>query len=168
MLIRTDIPLGEEIDQLGPKRRGTPERDFQRWAIKYMRQILPPGSIVAAIVNEQRGAGKTDAQRMRYGQARKASGVVSGFFDAAALLPMGMTLWIEFKSPTGVISEAQGRIHDQARMLGHKVVIANSPETLRWGLNAAGIQTREAPDASVAAPKVRRAKSKIAADGVPF
>lgn len=150
---------------------GTLERAVQRACIKWMRHVLPAGSIVAAIVNEQRGASDDPTSRMRYGMARKASGVVSGFFDAVAVLPAGRTVWWEFKRPEGgVLSDDQRMIHEQARALGHVVLIATSIETARLGLQANGIPLREAPGQMVAQPifRIAKVKQRLPEDAIPF
>lgn len=149
----------------------SPEREVSRGIIRWLRLVLTHGSITAIIVNEQRGTSEDELSRARYGAARKASGVVTGFFDATSLLPDGRVVWWEFKRPKGgVLSEAQQCVHEQACALGHVVIVANSIETARAGLHAAGVRLREAPGQATAEPVVRRAKPKVRlpADLVPF
>lgn len=139
--------------------------------IKWMRLVLPPGSIVAAIVNEQRAASQDAGARMRFGAARKASGVVTGFYDATAVLPAGRVIWFEFKRPDGgIVSDAQSDVHARTRALGHTVIIATSIETCRFGLLAAGVALREAAGQLVAEPKFRvaKARTRLPADACPF
>ena len=147
-----------------------PERAVARACIAWLRLVLPVGSITATIVNEQRGTGATAVQRARYGQARKASGVVSGFFDATSLLPSSQSIWYEWKRPGGIISDYQVGVHDRARALGHLVVIADGIESCRAALLAAGVPLREVAGQAVAAPRVRvaKAKARMPADAVPF
>ncbi len=169
MPIRHDIPLDAEMDSLvPPKPRGTPERDFQRVAIRWLRTVLPAGSLAAIVVNEQRGAGTTARQRQRFGMARKASGVVTGFPDIVVAVSWGPVLFVELKTPKGIISEAQQRVHAQLRAVGHTVIIADSIESLRHGLLKAGIATRETPGQPMREASVKLAKSRVPADRIPF
>jgi hypothetical protein len=126
-----------------PSKRGSPERDFQRTAIQWLRLVLPPGSMVAASVNEQRGSGRTDEERMRYGAARKRSGVVSGWPDLTAVVANGPVVFIELKAPKGTLSASQIDVHARLRSAGHIVIVAKSLDDLRAGLRAAGVATRE-------------------------
>lgn len=124
-------------------KQGHPERDVQRTLIAYMRQVIP-GCIVAAVTNEERGRGKTEIERARFGAARKVSGVLTGQPDLIAYLSGGRTLLIEVKAPGRTLSDAQAELHQRLRALGHQVITAASVEQLRAGLLAAGISTREA------------------------
>jgi hypothetical protein len=126
-----------------PSKRGSPERDFQRTALKWLRAVLPPGSMVAASVNEQRGSG-TDEERMRYGAARKRSGVVSGWPDLTAVVANGPVVFIELKAPKGRLSASQIDVHARLRSAGHIVIVAKTIDDLRAGLRAAGVAMREA------------------------
>lgn len=134
-----------ELDALGRprKQRATPERDFQRAAVRWLRTVLP-GAIVAAVPNEQRGAGRTYEQRMRFGAARKASGVLSGFPDVT-VWPVGQEPFlVECKAPGGVVSDSQREMHLRLRTAGYVVVVADALESLRHELLQAGICTIEA------------------------
>lgn len=152
MLEHHEIPLTAEIDSVVdprgwlptrvPHGRGHPERDVQRSVIRFLRLALPPGSIVAAINTERRGMGRTPEQRARFGAALKASGLVTGFPDAVAILPGGRTLWWEFKAPRGRLSNEQREMHERMRALGHTVVVCRSIETAEAALRAAGVEVR--------------------------
>ena len=156
-----------------------PERVAQKAIVKWLRLVLPAGSIVAAIVNEQGGKG-TALQRARFGQARKASGVVSGFPDIVALLPEGRTFLLELKRPpersvttgrmlVGRTSEAQDDLHPRIQALGHHVYVATCIDTARTALHKAGIATIEASGQPMPEPVYRRASRKrLPADAVPF
>ena len=149
----------------------TPERDVARTVIRWLRIVLPVGSTVASIVNEQRGASSDRMARMRFGAARKASGIVTGFPDAVAAIPGGRAIWLEFKRPDGgVISAAQAEVHQALRALDHPVLIVQSIETCRAGLLSLGLTLREAEGQAVAAPKVRVAKprTRMPADKLPW
>lgn len=120
-----------------------PERDIQRSCIHWLRTVLPPGSIVAAIENE-RGLAWGDAmQRARYGANRKRSGVVAGVPDCFCALPGGRVLWLEFKAEGGRLSPAQKVMHEGMGRLGHSVFVVRSIEDCREVLLVAGVRTRE-------------------------
>ena len=60
---------------------------------------------------------------------RKMNGFgFAGWPDRLFLLPEGKTFWIEFKSPTGVLSEGQKSLIAQMRELGHIVYVVNDVE----------------------------------------
>ena len=176
-LVRPDLTAAAEVDWLGqagaekPRRKvGAPERQAQRAVIAWIRAVCP-GAVVAAITNEERGAGRTTLQRARFGLARKRSGVVTGMPDVLVLLDGGRVLLIEMKAPGGgVLSEAQAELHGRLRALGHTVGVATSIETARGVLLGAGVPLREAAGQAVGVAKVRtvRAKSRVPADQVPL
>ena len=148
-----------------------PERAVARACVAWLRLVLPVGSMTATIVNEQRGTGQTELQRARYGQARKASGVLTGFFDATTLLPLGQSIWFEWKRPGGTVSDYQLGVHDRARALGHLVIVADSIESCRGALLAAGVPLREAAGQAVAVARVLVAKRRadpLDAPEMPF
>lgn len=149
-------------------RNASPERDVQRAVIRWLRLVLPTGSVVASVVNEQRGAGATAVQRARYGMARKASGVVSGFPDAVAVLPEGRSIWLEFKAPgSGILSDAQLGVHDRLRSLGHAVGVVTCIETCRGLMQALDVPLREASGQATAVARVRVAKARMPKDRLP-
>ncbi len=147
------------------------EREIARSIVAWLRRVLPAGSMVAAIVNEQRGAGTTALQRARYGMARKKSGVVTGFPDACIALASGRVIWCEWKRPrTGIVSDQQTKVHDLLHALGHSVILANSIETARGELQRLGVPLREAAGQAVAVAKVRRAlpRVRLPEDALPW
>ncbi len=149
--------------------RATPERSAQIAVLRWARMVLPAGSIVALIENERQARSGDKFAAARFGMARKASGVVTGIPDLVCIMPGGCVAWIEMKAPgAGVLSEAQQAVHQQMHAIGHTVIVATGIETARHGLQAAGIALREAAGQSVARPVVRRAKSRLRADRIPF
>lgn len=126
-----------------------------RWA----QLVLPAGSLVAAIRNEEQPRGSDPRARARFHAARKAAGILPGMPDLVALMPEGRTVFIEMKADKGgVLSLAQQGVHDRLRSLGHQVIVATSIDTARGGLRAAGVTLREDP-AQLAIPvRVRKAK----------
>lgn len=168
MLIRPDMTPAQEVDWLGtkPTTKRTrakigPELVQQRAVVPYLRQVLPLGSKVAALVNEQAGKGKTTVQRGRFGQARKKSGVLTGLPDLVCILPGGGVLWIEMKAPkNGKLSVEQDDMHTELRALGHVVGCATCIETARWLLHEWAVPLREAAGQPMRPALVRVAKPK--------
>lgn len=167
-----DTPLADEIDTLGLARRknGSPERTVQVTLVKYLRQVMP-GVRYAAVKNEHAPKSATKAGRMRFFAKRKAEGVMTGHPDLI-VYPVDQPIFlIETKAPkNGVVSADQADVHVDLRARGVVVIVANSIETLRYGMQQAGICTIEAVGQLVTAPKIRVAKRKFAlpVDAVPF
>ena len=107
------------------------EGQTQPGLVRWLRLVLPVGSIVAAVTNEGVGvASEDDFGRARYFEARKAQGVETGFFDLICLCPGPTTVLLETKRPIGgVLSVKQQRVHARAREIGHHTGIAVDPET---------------------------------------
>jgi hypothetical protein len=154
------------------------EREAQRTVVAWLRRVLP-GAIVHAVVNEQAGSSSDPYARARFGQARKKTGVVSGFPDLLILLPGGRCCMIEMKKPPrrseatghllkGVLEDHQGKLHDSIRALGHKVEVATCVDTARTALHAMGVATREVAGQPMPQPVFRRQKPRLPADRVPF
>ena len=106
-------------------KRATPERDLQRAIVKMVR-LAYPQVVLAAVPNEQAGASGDASARARFGAARKASGVLTGFPDLVACLPGGRTLFLELKAPKGVTSSAQHLVHARLSEIGHPVLVIRS------------------------------------------
>lgn len=133
----------KRVDVSDGKRREHPERDIQKAVINYVRRVVP-NSVTGLIPIEQRGWSDDPMARARYGAARKASGVLKGTPDAFTAAPQGKTIWWEFKSPAGRVSEAQAALHHLLRAAGHIVAVCRSIEDARATLRAAGVRTVEA------------------------
>lgn len=143
MLVETDIPLAEEIDKLGgKKKRGNPERLAQVQVVSYLRRALPDGNVVFAIVNEQRGDSSSKFGRARFGQARKATGVVTGIPDVCCIIPGHPTVWIEMKSQVGRLSDMQREVHRKMAAAGQVVGVVRSIEDAMALMDGAGIPLR--------------------------
>lgn len=93
-------------------RRGHPEADLQREVVKSLRWLLPRGSIVHHSPGEQRRGGRS-AQAIALGM-----GLHPGFADIV-VLSAGRVLFLELKSATGRLSEAQAAFRDDVRAQGH-------------------------------------------------
>lgn len=136
-----------------------------RWA----RLVLPVGSLVAAIRNEEQPRTDDPRSRARFHAARKAAGVLVGMPDMVALLPAGRAVFIEMKAEEGgVLSLAQQGVHQRLRSLGHQVIVATSIETARGGLRAAGVPLREDPAQLAVITSVRKAKPKLSQLDMPL
>ena len=137
------------------------ERLIQRTLVAWLRLVLPAGSMVAAVVNEQAGASSSPIARARFGAARKLSGVVSGWPDLLVTMPGGSTVWLEVKRPGGVLSLAQQDIHERLFLSDHIVMVADGIESCRYALAVVGFKLNEAPDQPKWAAKVRLEKPPI-------
>ncbi len=148
------------------------ERQTQVPLVRWLRLVLPVGSVVAAVKNEERGRAATPEQRMRFGQALKASGVLTGFPDLICLLPGGTGFLVEVKRPVGgVVSDAQDGLHTRLWSMGWPVIIATSQESARYGLQQLGVRLREAPGQPIEVPRFRVERPKVPRlvdDAVPF
>lgn len=147
MLIDQNQSIPDELDMLSPrpakptKKRGNPERMAQVQVVSYLRRALPDGNVVFSIVNEQKGDGDK-YQRARFGNARKASGVVTGVPDLCVIAPGYPVVWIEMKSAVGRLSDMQRHIHDKLRKAGQIVGVARSIEDAVAIMDQAGIPLR--------------------------
>ena len=147
------------------------EGQTQPGIVRWLRSVLPVGSIVAAVPNEGVGVrSKSEAGRARYFQARKAQGVHKGFFDLVCLLPGGRVVLLETKRPIGgVLSVAQQQLHAEAGALGHVHGVCVDPATALAVLVHGGVPLRNvgtlAPRALVLLPPgVHAAKARAPAD----
>ncbi len=169
--VQVERPLDDGIDALDPKprrRNAGPERQIQKTIVAWLRAVLPPGSLVAAVVNEQRASSGSELSRMRYGAVRKRSGVLTGFPDLTIWTP-GRVVLLELKASNGVLSAAQAQVHEDLRALGFHVGIATNIEEARQVLHDACIATREAFGRPMSRAKVRVEKrASIDAAGMPF
>ncbi|MDQ1077986.1 VRR-NUC domain-containing protein [Pseudoroseomonas cervicalis] len=147
MLVQHEIPIEDEIAQFDPrpdpkKKRGNPERLAQVQVVSYLRRALPDGSIVFAIPNEQKASGPGKFAGARFGQARKAAGVLTGMPDVCCVVPGRVTVWIEMKSKVGRATDAQLAMHERLRRAGHVVGIVRSIEDAAALMDRAGVPLR--------------------------
>ena len=150
------------------------EGQTQPGIVRWLRLVLPVGSIVAAVPNEGVGVrSKSDEARARYFQARKRQGVNTGFFDLVCLLPGGRVVLLETKRPIGgVLSLAQQDMHADAQALGHATGVCVDPETALGVLLRAGVALRNVsgmvPRALMLLPPGTRADRAGAPPGAAF
>ena len=121
-----------------PRKNAHPERDLQRAIVALLRRGYPH-IVYNAATNEAQARETDEAKRMRFGAARKASGVTSGWPDLTLALPGGRTLYLELKAPKGRVSEAQEYIHARLRSLGHQVEVVRSVEEVQQLLHGANV-----------------------------
>ena len=177
MLVRPDMTPAEELawlhEQAAPrakKKAGTPERNGQIAVVAWMRQVLPLGSKVFAIVNEAPTASKNGFAKARYYAKRRAAGVLDDMTDLGVILPEGRTVWLEMKALKGVVRDGQDALHTDLRALGHQVGVATCIDTARHVLRAAGVTLRESAAEPSRPAKVRVAKprTRLLNDPVPW
>lgn len=124
--------------EAAPK-RGNPERDAQRAVVGWLRKA---GCIVNAAVNEQAARSNDPGERARFGAARKASGVTSGFPDLTVITPGGRIAFVEMKSAVGKLSEAQRELHADMLRRGVVVITGRDIWSVQDGLARAGVEVR--------------------------
>ena len=151
-------------------RKGAPkatERQIQSGLVRWLKLVLPVGSVVAASMNEAAASSDDPFARARYYERRKAAGVQRGWFDLTLVLP-GRIVFLETKRPAGgVLSEAQQLVHEKVRALGHPVGVVVDIESARWFLREEGVALREAVGQPARPVSVRLAK-RMTADEIPF
>lgn len=71
---------------------------------------------------------------------RQDIGALPGIPDLCLVLGMGQTIWIEMKRRKGgVLSDAQKKIHEDMRQLGHQIIIAKGAKDAFDQLKELGI-----------------------------
>ena len=139
------LPGAEPPAERKPRaKQGSPERDFARQLFRWLDVVLPLGAFAAAMPVEEQGRGRTEEERMRYGQARKASGIRTGWPDVAVVLDRGRVVWLELKAGRNGTTDAQDGLHARMRTLGHAVHVVRSIEEARIVLRGEGVSLREA------------------------
>lgn len=134
-------------------KRETPEADIQRAIVSTLRFVLPSGSIVHHCANEVTQAGQAGAKR----QAILAGmGVTPGFADLI-VLSQGKVLFLEVKSTTGSLSDAQKVFRDAVQAQGFAWALVRSVEDALGALTEAGMVTRIVRDAGVRVSTAPRA-----------
>jgi hypothetical protein len=123
-----------------PKRRrpGTPEADFQRSLVRDLRAILLPPYVLHHSANEVR-RGRREG-RIAQGIA-EGMGVHPGFSDLI-LLSAKQTVFLELKSATGALSDAQAEFRDFVKGQGHGWALIRTLDDALAALRAFGIPMR--------------------------
>lgn len=73
----------------------------------------------------------------------KGDGAQAGFPDLIVIAPGGKTLFLEVKTKSGKLSEAQKDFANDLQMMGHNYAVVRSIEDARAAFDRAGIKTRE-------------------------
>lgn len=74
------------------------------------------------------------------GSILKKEGALAGAPDLCLCLGMGQTIWIEMKRRKGgVLSDAQKKIHEDMRQLGHQIIVAKGAKDAFDQLKELGI-----------------------------
>lgn len=151
-------------------KRGNPERTISVAVIRWLRLVLPVGSVVAAISNSEHAKSADPKARARFHAARKAAGQVWGMPDAIAICPDGKCWFFEFKTASGIVSELQSALHTRLASMGHTLVVCASIEDARGGLLRAGVPLREAAGqlATTARVRVAKPRARLLNDVVPL
>lgn len=147
----------------------SPERSAQVTLVKWLRYVLPRGSMVAAVKNEYRADSHDKIEIIRFHQKRKAEGVKAGFPDMVICVP-GRVIFAETKRlKGGVLSENQQDRHDELRKLGHPVEVVTDIESMRHFLQSEGVPLSEA-SGQLARPATYRMapRKKLVSDILPF
>lgn len=108
--------------------------------LDYLRLVLPAGSVVFHVPNENRREGE-EGKIDRAMQKRK--GVLPGVSDLICLLDGGVTLFFEVKAPKGSVSDAQRDFLGRLHALGFRHAVVRSVDDARDALAAWKVQTRE-------------------------
>ena len=122
------------------KKRAMPEADIQRNIVIFLRAVLPKGSIVHHAANEI-------ASGSRAGRARQAilvgMGVYPGFSDLV-VISEGKVLFLEVKSRTGTLRQAQEEFRDAVIAQGLRWALVRSIEDVMVALRYYHFATRVA------------------------
>ena len=129
-------------------KRETPEADIQRAICSALRFVLPSGSIVHHSANEVTQAGPAGAKR----QAILAGMGVTPGFAYLIVLSRGKVLFLEVKSATGSLSDAQTAFRDTVQAQGFAWALVRSIEDALGALSEAGMVTRVRGNASTPVP----------------
>lgn len=120
------------------KKRQHPERDLQKQIVGFINRFVQ-NVVVAAVTNEEQARSKDPEARARFGAARRAAGVLSGFPDLTVWLPNGRVILWELKSDKGRLSTAQHLVQARLSELGHPVQVIRSLEEALAALAQAGV-----------------------------
>lgn len=147
-----------------------PERAAQVSIVDWLPYVLPTGSVVFAVKNEQKAKSSNALSIARFNQKRRAEGLLFGFPDVGILLPSGRCCFIETKRPKGgVLSVNQQDVHKRLRDIDHFVGVATDIDTARWLFHQWGIKLREPSGQPMRPAKFRLAHGQLMRfDPMPF
>lgn len=118
------------------------ETPNQHRMVRWLKLVLPRGSIVAAYLNERGPAVYgTEEQRRRYGADINKSGRKAGMPDLSFYVPGARVGFIEVKRQFGGRVEAvQLQCHTELRFLGFPVCVAENIDDIRQYLIENGFE----------------------------
>ena len=111
--------------------RRAPEHNLQAKVLRYLVENAAPDVFGFAIPNAGR-------RTYRAAAALKAEGMMPGVADTCIKLPQGRAGWLELKTPTGALGDAQKGFAARCDRLGHSYAVARTLEQAidmlaRWG-----------------------------------
>lgn len=110
------------------------ERQIQRSIVSWARRVAPDARTQHVPMNQ--------SSRVA-GAIMKGDGAQAGFPDLIVIAPGGKTLFLEVKTKSGKLSEAQKDFANDLQMMGHNYAVVRSIEDARAAFDRAGIKTRE-------------------------
>ena len=114
-----------------------PERLLQRQIVDALAWLLPPTGMAFAIPNQRRGATQAELVSL------VRQGMRPGIPDLM-VVHQGNAIGIELKTAAGRLSPAQKVTHADLNRAGVPVIVASSLEQVVAGLEANGVELREA------------------------
>jgi hypothetical protein len=120
---------------LPPKRNGNAEAQVQAWIVTYIRTVAPD----LIVFHPANGGWRTKAEAARF----RWLGVLAGIPDLCIVGPDGIVRFIEVKSETGSLSEAQRAMRDRLVAMRVPFTVAKGIDDVRRAFATWGISTRE-------------------------
>jgi len=123
---------------MSSQRRGHPEADLQRSVVETLRLVLRPPFVVSATINEVRMGGR---------EGRIAQGIAIGMgihpgFPDVTVLQDGRVLFMELKTPDGVLSKEQKEFRNFALDEGHGWTLVRSLDEALEAVKLFHLKTR--------------------------
>lgn len=116
-----------------------PEYKVQVAIVKWLRAVMPSGTIIHHSMNEHQKRGKAG---MLAAQRNKTAGVFTGFPDLI-VCTFSDVFFLEVKAPKGRVSDNQKVCHQMLEHLGLKVGVVRSVEDVREFLQRSNIGFKE-------------------------
>ena len=110
------------------------ERQIQRSIVAWARRVAPDARTQHVPMNQ--------ANRVA-GAIMKGDGAAAGFSDLIVIAPGGKTLFLEVKTSSGKLSEAQKSFANDLQLMGHNYSVVRSIDDARVAFDRAGIKMRE-------------------------
>jgi hypothetical protein len=120
---------------LPPKRNSNVEAQDQAWIVTYIKTVAPD----LIVFHPANGGWRSKAEAARF----KWLWVLPGIPDLCVVGPDGIVRFIEVKSETGSLSEAQGAMRDRLVAMRVPFAVAKGIDDVRRAFATWGISTRE-------------------------